>query len=140
MRRRKHLHFDSLLAFLNYADKEIRRCERARAYLAAHVLLGASLEYALMAMLRVRTHTVYARGRKIKEQWSLKDLNEFALACGWFDKAAYEAAERIRLSRNALHPNWFASRRPPSFTKAPFQRAHTDFLAVVDKIASVVTA
>ena len=51
IRRRKRLNFDSLMKFLDHTHREIRRCEKARAYLAGIVLMGAAVEYALARRL-----------------------------------------------------------------------------------------
>jgi hypothetical protein len=39
----------------------------------------------------------------------------------------YEAAERIRRTRNLLHPNWYASWKPPSITGYMLEAREDDF-------------
>ena len=134
MKRQKEVHFNALLRFLNRARKEVDRCAGAKAYLAGCVLIGAMTEYLLMAMLRMFPDVVYRRGRKMSERWGLQALNDFAKECGWFDQAVFDAAERIRQNRNLLHPNWYASRKPPRITRHMLEAREDDFQKVYDCI------
>jgi len=127
VRRRKRLTFDSLLTFINRSRVEIARCKRAKAYLAGCSLLGATLEYSLTAMMRAYPHVVYVTGKRLRQHWDLGTLNQFARACGWFDHKGFLAAERIRKNRNMLHPNWYASRRPPRITRTMLDARLSDF-------------
>jgi len=61
------------------------------------------------------------------DHWDLRKLNDFASECGWFDEEVYEAAERIRRTRNLLHPNWYASWKPPSITGYMLEAREDDF-------------
>jgi hypothetical protein len=130
MKRQRNLRFDAILRFLNRSRREIDKCEQAEAYLAGCVLLGATVEFALTGLMRAYPRHVYRRGRKLRESWTFKSLNEFALDCGWLDLEAFLAAERIRVARNLIHPNWFASPRPPRITRHLFRARSTDFDAV----------
>lgn len=138
MKRRKNVHFNALLRFINRARKEVDQCAKAKAYLAGCVLIGAMTEYLLMAMLRMFPDVVYRRGRKVSEHWSLKSLNNFAKECGWFDEEVFQAAERIRRNRNLLHPNWYASRKPPRITRHMLRARDDDFDKVYECIVSWV--
>ncbi len=130
MRRRKHLKFDSLLRFLNSAQSELKRCERSKSYLAGTILMGAAVEFALTSLMHAWPHLVYRRGKKLKDYWDLKRLNDFAHTVGWLDYKAFLAAERIRKHRNLVHPNWFASKNPPRIAKGLFAARHKDLAEV----------
>jgi hypothetical protein len=134
VKRQKKIYFGALLRFLTRARKEIERCAEARAYLGGCALIGAMTEYLLMTMLRMFPEVVYRRGRKVGEYWDLKRLSNFAKECGWFDQAVFDAAERIRRSRNLLHPNWYASRKPPRITRSVLTARKDDFQRVYDCI------
>jgi hypothetical protein len=138
MKRRKNVHFNALLRFLSRARKEVDRCADAKAYLAACVLIGAMTEYLLMTMLRMFPDIVYRRGRKVREPWTLKALNDFAKDCGWFDQAVFDAAERIRRNRNLVHPNWYAARKPPRITRHMLEAREDDFERVYGCIVNWV--
>jgi hypothetical protein len=138
MKRQKKIHFNALLRFINRANKEIERCADASAYLAGCVLIGAMTEHILMTMLRMFPDVVYRRGRKVGDYWDLKKLNDFAKECGWFDQVVFDAAERIRRNRNLLHPNWFASRKPPRVTRLMLNAREDDFQKVYDRITAWV--
>jgi hypothetical protein len=134
MKRNKKIHFNALLQFLNRTRKEIGQCAEAKAYLAGCVLIGAMTEYILTAMLRIFPDSVYRRGRKIGEHWTLKTLNEFAKECGWFDNEVFDASERIRLNRNLLHPNWYTSQKTRRITRHMLKAREDDFQKVYDCI------
>jgi hypothetical protein len=138
MKRNKKINFKALLQFLNRTRKELDRCTEAKAYLSGCVLIGSMTEYLLMAMLRMFPYIVYRRGRKVGENWGLKTLNDFAKECGWFDNEVFEAAERIRLNRNLLHPNWYASRKPKRITRHMLKAREDDFQKVYDCITGWV--
>jgi hypothetical protein len=138
MKRNKKIHFDALLQFLNRTRKEIDRCAEVKAYLAGCVLIGAMTEYILTAMLRIFPDSVYRRGRKVGENWNLKTLNDFAKECGWFDSEVFDASERIRLHRNLLHPNWYASQKPKRITRHMLKAREDDFQKVYDCITGWV--
>jgi hypothetical protein len=138
MKRQKQIYFNALLRFLIRARKEIERCAEARAYLAGCALIGAMTEYLLMTMLRMFPDVVYRRGRKVGDYWNLKKLNDFAKECGWFDQLVFDAAERIRRNRNLLHPNWYASRKPPRITRHLLNAREDDFQKVYDCIVGWV--
>ncbi len=134
MRRRKHFKFDSLMRFVRRYNHEIDTCAKAEAHLAGIVLVGAAVEYALISMMRAWPHIVYRHGRKLKEKWVLQSLNQFAKQCGWLDRQAYWASERIRRYRNLVHPAWFASRHPPRITKRLFNARVSDRDVVLDSL------
>ena len=127
MKRQKQIRFNALLRFLTRARKEVNLCAEARAYLVGCALLGAMTEYLLQTMLRMFPDVVYRRGRRMTDHWDLKKLNDFARECGWFDEEDYESAERIRRTRNLLHPNWYASRKPPRITRYMLEAREDDF-------------
>ena len=130
--------FDSLLRFLNRSALELKKCDKSGAYLAGCVLLGAALEYTLNAMIRMFPHRVYARGYSLKHHWTLAELNRLARDCHWFDEAAFNAAERIRHNRNLLHPNWYASSKPPRITKYMLGARLDDYNAAIDSLLTPV--
>jgi hypothetical protein len=138
MTRQKTIRFSALLRFLTRARKEVDRCGDANAPLAGCVLLGAMTEFLLMATIRVFPGTVYRKGRKVGEHWDLKRLNDFAKECGWYDQDIYEAAERIRVTRNLLHPNWYASSKPKRITRSMLKAREDDFQKVFDCLAGLV--
>lgn len=117
---------------------EVDQCTEAKAYLAGCVLIGAMTEYLLMATLRMFPDVVYRRGRKMSEHWGLQALSDFARECGWFDQAVFDAAKRIRQTRNLLHPNWYASQNPPRFTRHMLEAREDDFQKVYDCIVGWV--
>ena len=137
-KRRRIIDFNGLFWFNTRARKEIDACAEAGAYLAGCVLVGAMTETLMMLMLRLFPSVVYRRGKKLKDHWGLKELDEFARDCGWFDQATYEAAERIRICRNLLHPNWYAARKPRRITKGLLTAMESDFSAVMDCVTSWV--
>jgi hypothetical protein len=138
MRRRKNVYFKALTRFVKRGRNEVDRCTRAGAYLAGCTLIGAMTENVLMAMLRMFPDVVYRYGRKLRVRWDLGKLIEFAHDCGWFDQAVYEAAERIRMNRNLLHPNWYASRKPPRITRGMLAAREVDFGMVLARMESLV--
>lgn len=127
MKRQKNVNFNALMRFLKRARKEVDLCAEAKTYLAGCIMIGAMTEYILMAMLRLFPDVVYRRGHKISDRWSLKTLNAFAKDCGWFDKEVFDAAERIRKNRNLVHPNWYASSKPPRITRHMLKARENDF-------------
>ena len=138
MKRHNLISFNSLLRFISRARLETSRCAGAKAYLAGCVMLGTMTEYLLMAMLRMFPKAVYQRNHRVGEHWVFKNLNAFALECGWFDVETFDAAERIRKNRNLLHPNWYASRKPIRITHHMLTAREADFQKVYDCLVGLV--
>ncbi|HVY88434.1 MAG TPA: hypothetical protein VG942_06170 [Hyphomonadaceae bacterium] len=114
------------MRFLMVAHAELERCEKARAYFAGIILMGAVVEFALTGLVHAWSHEVTSRGRRVREHWDLISLNAFGRDVGWLDRRAFFAAERIRKHRNLVHPNWFAGRQPPTVTKSLFVARRDD--------------
>ena len=74
--------------FLQY-EKQVEKCEKAGAYLAGSIMLGALLEAFLLQMALVYPDEVKAaqiyHGKKVKslEKWSLFDLLKLAIELKW---------------------------------------------------------
>lgn len=122
----------SLLRFERRARGEVATCRETKAYLAGCILIGAMTEYLMMTMIRIFPNDVYRRGRKLGEYWTLKGLNDFAHDCGWFSDDVYAAAERIRTTRNMMHPHWYARKQPPRITKHLLSAREKDYTKVLD--------
>jgi hypothetical protein len=134
IRRRRNLSEISIYRFINRCRKELRICRESHACLAGVVLIGASLEYLLAAWIRAYPNVVYGRHRRLSDHWSLKELNELAYQERFFDRSAFHSSERIRKSRNLVHPNWYAARRPLRFTKRMLEARLSDYNSVIDSI------
>ena len=122
------------MRFLRRAAKEVKKCDESGAYLAGCILIGAALEHGLQAMIRMYPHRVRARGYRVGRHWTLADLNNLARDCGWFDHEAFDAAERIRHHRNLVHPNWYASSKPPRITKRMLDARLEDYNKAIDSL------
>ena len=138
MARVRNLRFEGILRFISRCQKEIKRCESSGAYLAGCLLIGASVEYVLAAMMRAFPDDVYRQGRKLRENWSLKSMIELAKKVGWLDQSAFEAAERIRTTRNLIHPNWFANSKPTRFTRHLLDARQSDYAEFIQSVRDYV--
>jgi hypothetical protein len=108
--------------------REARRCEKAEAYLAGCVMLGAALEGLLIIMVNCYPDEAEATGQapmkkgqlKPLLEWSLADLLRIAKAADWLpsslnlndDWSSRKArigdyAEVVRMVRNLIHPARF---------------------------------
>jgi len=132
IRRHKRLTENSIYRFLNRSRKEIKKCEKAGAYLAAIVLIGANLEYLLTAWIRAYPGVAHDNHRKSTANWNLKELIHLAWKSGFLDHKSYLSAERIRKYRNLVHPNWYAGRRPLRFTKRVLEDRLADYDAIMN--------
>jgi hypothetical protein len=134
IRRRKRLCLDSIYHFIRRCRLETQRCEAARAYVAAIVLLGAALEYLLTAWIRAYPSVIRAEGKKFTDRWGLWELSQIAYRAGFLDYRAFQASERIRKFRNLVHPNWYAGRKPLKLSKNILDARFADFDRVIDSI------
>jgi hypothetical protein len=134
VRRRKRLTLPSIYRFIERSRMEMKKCEKARAHLAIIVLVGATLEYILAAYIRAYPHVVYSQHKRLTDHWDLKNLNQLARQSGLFDYRAFQASERIRKSRNLVHPNWYAGRKPTRFTQGIVDKRLSDYNSVIDSI------
>jgi hypothetical protein len=121
----QHEQFEELLRLSLAYHREARRCRAARAYLGGCVMLGASLESSLMAMVHCFSDEVAqanavptVRGKpKPLLDWSLNELLRVAKRLGWlparlaldepWDRKRAKIgdyAEVVRRLRNLLHP------------------------------------
>ena len=110
--------------------REARKCEKAKAYLAGCVMLGAALEAGLVAMVHcfpdeaARAEGVPHVKGEVKPllQWTLAELLRVAKNVGWLPaglqlaeawdhKRAHigDHAEVVRVLRNLVHPASFLS-------------------------------
>jgi len=93
--------------------KEAQRCQFARAYLAAVIVMGSILEALLLARC-LKDHglacrSVFApkdrRGRSLAvHEWSLSTLIDVSLECGWLKTDRANFSHALRQSRNIVHP------------------------------------
>ena len=134
LNRKKRLTEKSLYQFLKRCRLEIKKCESAKAYLACIVLIGANLEYILTAWIRAYPGVVYSGNKKITDRWDLKDLNDLAYKYGFINRRALTASERIRKTRNMIHPNWYAGRKPIRFSKELMDARNADFDIIMDSM------
>lgn len=134
LKRKNHLSLASIYRFINRCRLEVKKCEEAGAHLACFILFGSALEYIQHAWIRVYPDIVYKEGKKLTDYWSLKTLNDLAYRNGFFDRQAYLASERIRKTRNMVHPNWYAGRKPLRFSKTIVNKMTTDIEIVMESI------
>ncbi len=93
---------------------EAQMCQHAKAYLAAVIMMGSILEALLLA--RVARSPMDANkasaspkdkstGKVLNHQyWSLNDLIEVAVECGWLKSDRGKFSHALRQSRNVVHP------------------------------------
>ncbi len=105
--------------------KEALRCEKAKAFLAGTVVLGAALETLLILMVNCHPEEAELTGRiPMKKgvgrpllEWNLADLLKIAKAANWLPSALTlgdnwdrrkakvgDYAEVVRMLRNLVHP------------------------------------
>lgn len=138
MGKRQHLQFDRMMNYLGFCANEIGRCEKAKAYLAGCVLIGSSTEYFIAVAMRLFPHTVHKSGHQLSERWDLAHLNCFAKSCGWFDTATFNASERIRKTRNVVHPAWVAKSKALPIGASVFRKRYSDFDLVRRRLEHLV--
>lgn len=138
MAKRQHIQFDLMMDYVSLCNREIRRCEKSKAYLAGCVLIGSSMEYLITATMRLFPRDVYKRGHRITGYWKLVDLNNLAKDCGWFDSFAFDAAERIRNTRNVLHPAWVAKSKALPVKASLFHSRSSDFDLIRGQLETLV--
>lgn len=134
IKRRKRLSLDSLYKFINRCRKEMKTCEKGKAYFASLILIGTSVEYIFTALIRVYPEMVYTNHKKLTDHWTLKELNEIVYKSGFMNRTAYLASERIRKYRNMVHPNWYAGRKPLRFSKKMVDERIADFNTIIDSV------
>ncbi|MFM2198743.1 MAG: hypothetical protein RLZZ505_2175 [Verrucomicrobiota bacterium] len=93
---------------------EAQKCERAGAHLSAVILMGSILEGLLLSKaLALRPDAYKSRfspkdkksGSAISiENWTLHDLIEVAVDCGWLKVDRGSFSHALRQSRNIVHP------------------------------------
>ena len=99
------------------------------------VLTGAAVESILVVWLRAFDVLRGAKHKKkLTDHWTFKELNDLAYHHGLYDHKSFRAAERLRKFRNLVHPNWFAGRQPPRFTKRALDARLRDYDTIIDSI------
>ena len=114
--------FDALIHTIVVYDREVKKCERGRAFLAGCILQGALLEASLTAMALVYRESVWktAAYKKVKNKvwknskrpvrwlrdFSLNDLQKVAAELGWVSVIAEVGT--LRNTRNLVHPGKYA--------------------------------
>ena len=125
---------------------EAQKCQQARAYLAAVILMGSVLEALLLARASMSPGDAYRskaapRDRSGKNhpihEWSLHALIDVAVECGWLKVDRGKFGHALRESRNVVHP-WEHARSRANFDEATCTTSwHVLKASVNDLLASV---
>jgi hypothetical protein len=124
--------FHELLEIAPWYFQEARRCDSARACLAAEIMIGSALEAALMCMVSAYPEDIeeWAKTHQQRplDRWSLHQLIHAARHAGWLqgfpkcddldEMLEYAAQNRkpdpdvLRQFRNWVHPNVYVENEP----------------------------
>ena len=117
--------FQKLNELIAEIEKEIEKCESARAYLAGCILIGAALESLLLAVVDIYPDEVKNAIAEINKQekkkikfkplsWGLGLLIEIAIKCNWFPYKGTQGPEEgeigdwltkyVKELRDFVHP------------------------------------
>jgi hypothetical protein len=145
-----------VLRLANFYQNEAKRCEKAKAYLAGCVMLGAALEAALTLMVDMYPEDIDLekapkKNKDVKPllKWDLADLLRVAKGAGWLptgldpEKDEWnhrlakvgEYGEVVRQIRNLAHPGRYTQyHHRKRITGKHLQLAFDTFLASRDWI------
>jgi len=105
---------------------EAQKCQHAKAYTAAVVMMGSVLEGLLLARCLMRPGDAYRSSKAPKDgkgkqspiqDWSLHCLIEVAVEQGWIKSDRGGFSHALRSSRNIVHP-WEHARSRANFDEA----------------------
>jgi hypothetical protein len=142
--------FGLLLKLANHWEVEALRCAETRAFYAACILAGASIEAMLLATCDLLPDEVIEAASKLKirapiERWGLAELLKVAKAAGWLgtnrkDFSApdiLEVTDLVRRLRNLLHPgNHLSELKQVPLRRSAFRVAWYTIDAVRERLAN----
>lgn len=124
---------------------EAQRCQYAKAYTAAVIMMGSVLEALLLSRCQLRPAEAYQspkapkdkQGQKPIHEWNLHALVEVAVERGWLKTDRGSFSHALRESRNIVHP-WEHARSRANFDESTCTTCWIVLKASVnDLIASV---
>lgn len=111
---RQFVQDNSLADILSFRWEEAQRCVRAKAHLAAVVMMGSILEGALLYKVEQNPKTVNQAKSSPKDrktgkpraihEWGLSSLIDVANEVGWLQGDVKRFSHALRESRNIVHP------------------------------------
>lgn len=139
-----------------YHDEAVR-CADAEAFHAACLMIGCSLEAALLAMAvacekELRAQDCWPRNKRPPERWNLGDLTELARKTGWLpalgdgqprdlnESEVGDAVEFVRWLRDlAAHPGRHVREAPMiNVGEAAYRNSYSVLRAVFDETYNVI--
>jgi hypothetical protein len=125
---------------------EAQRCQHAKAYFAAVVMMGSVLEGLLLARAHLSPADANRSVRAPKtrdgknvpmQDWTLSALIDVAADCGWLKSDRGKFAHALRDSRNVVHP-WHHVSTKAAFDEATCRMSWQVLTASVDDLLSSV--
>jgi hypothetical protein len=102
-----------LEAIIQARWKEAQRCQYAKAYLAAVIVMGSILEALLLSRCSMAPSSAYQSRFAPKDRsgnsvaihhWTLSTLIDVSVDCGWLKSDRGQFSHALRHSRNVVHP------------------------------------
>lgn len=137
--RRRHIDQDAVINLLKTYRNEVRKCLKARAYIAGCTMVGSVLDAGLTALTRLYPEHVRKVGERPSLPRTLGQLVKLGKKTGWLSGRALWAAKRIVQSRNKVHADVLGRRgRVPHVRAAELRDRMDDMDEVSDAFYKVV--